>query len=71
MDGSAMTREERTRLIACGAMDDEQDSYPRICEFCSAEFHGNFDAAEAAGWRCGWDGWVCDKCDDHENGEEE
>src|SRR3569623_144227 len=53
---------ETARRIAQGVMDDEHDTYPRFCECCPAEFAGSTEAAERAGWRVGFDGWICKKC---------
>lgn len=59
-----MDAEEKKRLIAAGVMDDERDMYPRICECCPAEYAGSADAAKRAGWRVGFDGWLCPSCDE-------
>lgn len=45
-------------------MPDEYEPYPKICECCPNEFDGDDDAAKAAGWRLGWDGWLCGKCNE-------
>lgn len=57
-----MEQAERERLIAARVMDDESDMYPRICECCGDEFAVSEPSAKRCGWRLGWDGWICPKC---------
>lgn len=39
------------------------DSRPIGCELCPRVFEtADDEAARAAGWREGWDGWCCPKC---------
>lgn len=57
-----MDMEERERLIAEGVMDDDDDTFPRICECCPAEYAGSAESAKRDGWRVSFDGWICKKC---------
>lgn len=43
-------------------MAEEYEAYPKVCECCPTEFAGDDNAAKKAGWRLGWDGWLCGKC---------
>ncbi len=40
----------------------DYEPYPRVCECCTASDPGSYELAIAAGWKLGWDGWVCVDC---------
>lgn len=35
----------------------------KICECCPSVFDGSDELASKDGWKVGWDGWICGKCD--------
>ena len=45
-------------------MAEEYEACPKFWECCPAEFTGNDDEAKKNGWRLGWDGWICGKCNE-------